>query len=83
MTENPKNPQEEQVKAPSFKLFDSIAALKAELNKINWTTADELKVYTKLVVMATFALGIAIYGMDLFIQGMLNGLNGIVHWLVG
>jgi preprotein translocase subunit SecE len=55
--------------------------IKAELGKINWTSPEELRFYTQLVVGATFLLGMGLYGIDLLIQGVLNSLTFIVRLL--
>ncbi len=57
--------------------------VKNEIQRITWTNKQELRVYTKIVVGATFSLGIMIYGIDLFIRSMLMGLSNIVHWIAG
>ena len=59
-----------------------VADVKSEIQKITWTNRDELILYTKLVVGATFIFGMAIYGLDLAIQGVLGTLNFLLH-LVG
>jgi len=60
-----------------------IQGLKDELKKVTWTTKDELVLCTKVVVGATFCLGIGIYIIDLGIKGFLNGFSGIVHLIFG
>lgn len=57
--------------------------VKGELGRINWTTREEILVYTKIVVVATFLLGMAIYVTDLFIQSTLMGLAGVMRWITG
>ncbi|OJU81665.1 MAG: preprotein translocase subunit SecE [Chlamydia sp. 32-24] len=49
--------------------------VKSELHKIHWTSYNELISYTKIVVGATFFMGMAIYGMDLLIQSTLDILK--------
>ncbi len=39
--------------------------IKDELKKISWTSPEELKVYTQIVVGATFFFGMGIYFIDL------------------
>ena len=60
-----------------------IGDVKGELKKISWTTKEELKAYTKVVVIATFIFGLAIYGVDLFIRGFLDGISVIFKVLGG
>lgn len=67
--------------AASGKVMDFFADVKAELKKINWTSPDELRTYTKIVVGMTLCLGLGIYAMDLIIQTFLNGLSTLIHWI--
>jgi preprotein translocase subunit SecE len=60
-----------------------ITELKEELKKVTWTTKDELILFTKIVVGSTFALGLGIYGVDLFIKGVLKGFGALVHLIFG
>jgi preprotein translocase subunit SecE len=60
-----------------------ISELKAELNKVTWTTKEELIFFTKIVVGSTFALGLGIYAIDLLIQGVLNGFGALIHLIFG
>lgn len=60
-----------------------VGEVKAEIRRINWTSRDELVAYTKIVVAATFLLGMGIYVVDLMIQSSLMGLSTIVHWIWG
>lgn len=66
----------------SRKVQDFIEDVKSEIQKITWTSRDELIFYTKLVVGATFIFGMAIYLLDLTIQATLGGLNFLLH-LIG
>ena len=54
-----------------------------ELKKVTWTSKEELIVFTKIVVGATFLLGLGIYGVDLLIKGVLNGFGTLVHLIFG
>lgn len=65
------------------KAQDFIAEIKSEIFKINWSTREELLTYTKIVVVATFVFGMAIYGTDLAIQGSLNILDMILRFIAG
>jgi preprotein translocase subunit SecE len=60
--------KEATVSRKKLQLADFIGEIKAELRRINWTSPDELKTYTKIVVGATFFCGMGIYFMDLLIQ---------------
>jgi preprotein translocase subunit SecE len=53
--------------------------IKSEINKITWTSRDELLVFTKIVVGATLAFGMSIYLLDLIIQSVLSGLNLLLN----
>ncbi|MGE3954648.1 MAG: preprotein translocase subunit SecE [Parachlamydiales bacterium] len=59
-----------------------MGGIKAEFKKITWTTREELKSYTKIVIGATFAVGLGIYLVDLGIQGILSGLSALVKAIV-
>ena len=63
--------------------FTFIGEVKDEIGRISWTSADELKVYVKVVVGATFVFGIGIYLVDLGIQNLLRGLGMIVRAMFG
>lgn len=65
------------------KVKDFAADIKSEINKITWTSREELLVYTKIVVGATFVFGMSIYLLDLVIQGTLGGLNLLLSFLSG
>lgn len=67
----------------STRVFDFVGEVKAELSRITWTSADELRVYVKVVVGSTLAFGIGIYLVDLTIQGVLRGLSVIVRAVIG
>lgn len=60
-----------------------VADIKSEIQKITWTSREELLVYTKIVVGATFAFGMAIYVLDLMIQGTLGSLNFLLNLVSG
>jgi len=63
------------------RLFNSIQELKEELKKVSWTTKDELKLSTKIVIGATFLFGIGIYLFDLVIKGCLDFVALVVHFI--
>lgn len=60
-----------------------VGGIKEELQKINWTSPEELKVYTQIVVVTTFLFGMGIYFVDLLIQICLNGLGMIARLFAG
>ena len=57
--------------------------LKEELQKVSWTSKEELLIATKVVVGATFAFGLGIYIIDLIVKGVLNSFTLFTHWLGG
>lgn len=73
--------------APSAFTWKKVGAyfadLKAEFYKITWTSRDELKTYTLVVVAATFILGFAVYMTDVAIQGALAMVDMIVRVIFG
>jgi preprotein translocase subunit SecE len=60
-----------------------VRELKEELRKVSWTTKDELKLATKLVVGTTFLFGLGIYLADLIIKGALDLVSLVVHFIFG
>lgn len=69
--------------AKRFSPAEFIGEVKEEIQKITWTSPEELKVYTQIVVGATFVCGMGIYFMDLIIQGILTGLALAVRLIAG
>lgn len=65
------------------KLRDFIADIKTEIQKITWTSPEELQAYTKIVVGATFVCGIGLYFMDLTIQTTLYLLETALRVITG
>lgn len=65
-----------------LQIADFIGEIKAELKRITWTSPEELKTYTKIVVGATFFCGMGIYFMDLFIQAALWILESALRLVV-
>jgi preprotein translocase subunit SecE len=63
--------------------YDWLEQVKQEFFKISWTDSEELKVYTQLVVGATFIFGLGIYVVDVIIHAFLNGLASVIHLLGG
>lgn len=57
--------------------------MKEEMKKVSWTTRDELRNCTKIVVTSIFVFGIGIYLADLFIQLSLSGVKTLAHWMGG
>jgi preprotein translocase subunit SecE len=65
------------------KAFTFFGNVKSEFNKVSWTTKEELKVYTKIVVIATMFLGVAIFCMDFIIRTGLLGMSRIFKFFAG
>lgn len=82
--EQKKDSSQKERKTFSFAaLYDFIGEVKSELQRINWTSSDDLKTYVKVVVSVTFIFGMGIYGIDLVIQTILSALRFIVHAVFG
>jgi preprotein translocase subunit SecE len=73
--------------APSEFSLKKIAAyfvdVKAEFYRVTWTNREELRVYTWIVVAATFVLGLGVYAIDLAIQSVLALLGTLIRVLFG
>lgn len=69
--------------ATKKKVQNFVTELKSEVTKVHWTSKEELITYTKIVVAATFLFGMAIYLMDLIIQGTLSGLHVLLRFIAG
>lgn len=65
------------------KIVSFVGDVKQELKKVEWTSKEELKNYTKIVLVSTFAFGMCIYFIDLIIQGFLGGVNLLVKFFTG
>ena len=63
---------------PAKRAQQFVTEVKDEIQKINWTSREELMTYTQIVVVATFLFGMVIYLLDLCIQAALASL----HWIV-
>lgn len=54
-----------------------------ELKKVSWTTKDDLKTCTKIVVGSTFLFGLGIYLADLVIRGGLEFIRFVFRMFGG
>ncbi|MCH9608935.1 MAG: Protein translocase subunit SecE [Chlamydiales bacterium] len=72
-----------QTKADAQSLVKFFGDVKQELKRVDWTSKDELRAYTKIVVACIFSFGLSIYFVDLIIRGSLDFMNLFVKWLVG
>jgi len=70
-------------KSQGLKVVNFIGDVKQELNKVDWTSKDELKSYTKIVLVSIFVFGMFVYFIDLFIQSFLGGINVLVKFITG
>lgn len=64
-------------------IFAFIQELKSELSKVNWTTKEELKFSTKVVICAIFLFGLGIYLVDLIVKSGLDLIALIVRFIFG
>ena len=64
-------------------LFGYVEDLKDELKRVSWTTQEELKLSTKIVVLSIFVFGFGIYLFDLVIKGVLDSVALFVHFIFG
>ena len=63
--------------------FEYIEEIKGEFRRVNWTNAEELQTYTKIVVGGAFAFGMMVYVADLFIKLSLEAINFILRAITG
>ena len=70
-------------KVEGRKVINFVGDVKQELKKVEWTSGDELKTYTKIVLVSTILFGMFIYFVDLIIQGFLGGINLLVKFFTG
>jgi preprotein translocase subunit SecE len=81
MNEKKTQQQAESLKSKGF--ANLVGEIKSEFNKISWTSREELRTYTKIVVGATFAFGLGVFFMDIFIQSCLDSLNVALRLITG
>jgi preprotein translocase subunit SecE len=65
------------------KAIEFVGDVKQELKKVDWTSKEELKVYTKIVLASTFLFGMLVYIIDLVVQGVLGGISFLVKAMIG
>jgi len=65
------------------KKLSYLRELRNELKKISWTSKTEIIFSTKVVIIATFVFGFAIYGVDFMIRGAMNMLGAIMQSILG
>lgn len=54
-----------------------------ELKKVTWTSRKELLICTKVVIIATFLFGFAIYLVDLGVRGLFDAIGTLLRLVVG
>jgi preprotein translocase subunit SecE len=74
---------QKDISAVNWNPYEWLSQIKQEFFKITWTPVNELKVYTQIVVGATFFFGLGIFGIDLLIHTFLNGLASAIHLIGG
>lgn len=72
-----------QTETPSRSKLGYVRELKEEMKRVTWTSKEELILFTKIVVGATFLFGLGIYGVDLLIKGVLTGIGSLIHLIFG
>lgn len=65
------------------KFFSFFGEVKEELKKVSWTTKEELKLNTKVVVLATVFFGLVIYLMDFSIYSVLSLISKLAKLIGG
>ncbi len=60
-----------------------VQELKEELKKVSWTSREELRFATKMVVLTTLFFGIGIYLVDFLIKGSLEMIKAVIHFIFG
>ena len=76
-------PAEAQPATTSRRFTGYLTELKEELKKVSWTSKSELLLSTKVVIVATFVLGLGIYVIDLLIKTFLDNFAMIMRWIFG
>jgi preprotein translocase subunit SecE len=70
-------------KVEGRKLITFVGDVKQELKKVEWTNKDELKSYTKIVLVSIAVFGMFIYLIDLIMHGFLRGINLLIKFFTG
>lgn len=81
MEEKKTNNQTESISGT--KVFRLLEEVKSEFQKVSWTSQEELKAYTKIVVAFTFLFGMAVYFTDVWIHYSLATLGILFKWVAG
>lgn len=75
----PTTTNDAQEKATTW--VETLGDITSEFSKISWTSPEELKLYTKIVVGAALCLGLGIYFVDVLIRLSLGTLEAIMRWI--
>ena len=67
----------------SFMKAGWLQSVKDELKKVSWTSKDELKKSTKVVIGSTLFIGFGIYCVDLVIRHTLDGFHVLARLIFG
>ena len=70
-------------KARSRDLVHFVSEVKQELKRVDWTTKEELRATTRIVVSCIFLFGFSVYCTDLVLRSLLGSINFLVKWIVG
>ena len=65
------------------KSLSFLRQVQEELKKVTWTTKEELKTCTKIVVGSTFFFGLGIYLVDLVVRGGLEFIRFVFRGFGG
>ena len=64
----------------AFRRFEDV---KSEFLKVQWIEDGNVFDYAKVVILATFVCGMLLYIADLFVRGVLTGIDGILRMIFG
>lgn len=81
MTATPQVASEAIEKAPRRKGF--FHSVKEEMGKVTWTSKEELKSCTKIVLGSIFTLGFGVYFIDVFLRASLQGIANLAKVITG
>lgn len=76
-----KSQASQNVKRKSLFLF--IQEMKDEMKKVSWTSKEELRFSTKLVILSMFIFGFSVYLVDFIVKGFLEAFKTAVHFIFG
>ena len=65
------------------KKYSYFRQVQQELKKVSWTSKKDIIFFTKVVLMATFLMGLTIYVADISIREILSLLSFLSRMIVG